>query len=97
MQLLYSSEVAGIRSNEEHSCGAVLHLQQMRNAITVRLPAELAEWLESTAAKTGVSQGNFIRQQLENARDLEDRPFLRLAGRIAGPAKLSSRKGFSET
>jgi predicted DNA-binding protein len=69
----------------------------MRNAITVRLPEELAEWLEATAAKTGVSQGKFIREQLEKARVVEERPFLRLAGRIAGPANLSARKGFSKS
>ncbi|MCZ2148889.1 MAG: ribbon-helix-helix domain-containing protein [Bryobacterales bacterium] len=68
----------------------------MRNTITVRLPEDLAEWLESTAAKTGVSQSRIIRDQLEKARKVEDRPFLRLAGRVAGPADLSTRKGFSK-
>jgi predicted DNA-binding protein len=67
----------------------------MGNTISVRLPDDLAEWLTSTAARTGVSQGKIIRQQLEKARDLEDRPFLHLAGKIAGPADLSSRKGFA--
>lgn len=68
----------------------------MRNTITVRLPDDLAEWLESTAASTGVSQGRIIREQLEKARTQEDKPFLRLAGRISGPAGLSLRKGFSK-
>ena len=68
----------------------------MRNTITVRLPDELAEWLETTAASTGVSQGKIIREQLERARGAEDRPFLRLAGKAAGPPNLSSRKGFSK-
>jgi Ribbon-helix-helix protein, copG family len=45
-----------------------LHSEQMRNTISVRLPEELAEWLESTAAKAGVSQGKVIRDQLEKAR-----------------------------
>lgn len=67
----------------------------MGNTISVRLPDDLAEWLTTTAARTGVSQGKIIRQQLEKARELEDRPFLRLAGKIAGPADLSSRKGFT--
>lgn len=67
----------------------------MSNTITVRLPDELAEWLEATAARTGVSQGKIIREQLEKARGEEERPFLRLAGKVAGPADLSSRKGFS--
>ena len=68
----------------------------MRNAITVRLPEELAEWLESAAAKAGVSQGSIIRDQLEKARTLEDRPFLRLAGKISADPRLSLRKGFSK-
>ena len=68
----------------------------MRNTITVRLPEELAEWLETTAARSGISQGRIIRDQLEKARDREDRSFLRLAGKVAGPKDLSSRKGFSK-
>jgi hypothetical protein len=68
---------------------------QMRNAITVRLPEELAAWLETTANRTGLSQGRIIRDHLENARAQNKRPFLRLAGKISGPANLSSRKGFS--
>lgn len=74
----------------------VLHLEQMSNTITVRLPDELIEWLKTTAAQTGVSQGSIIRSQLEKARALEERPFLRLAGRIAADPRLSSRKGFSK-
>lgn len=68
----------------------------MRNTITVRLPDELADWLETTAARTGVSQGRIIRDELEKARSREERPFLRLAGKVAGPPDLSSRKGFSK-
>jgi predicted DNA-binding protein len=67
----------------------------MRSTITVRLPDELAEWLEATATQTGVSQGKIIREQLEKARGKEERPFLRLAGKVSGPADLSSRRGFS--
>jgi hypothetical protein len=66
----------------------------MRNTITVRLPDDLAEWLETTAVKSGVSQGKIIRDQLEKARTIEERPFLRLAGRISAPSDLSTRKGF---
>lgn len=67
----------------------------MRNTFTVRLPDEIAEWLKATASKTGVSQGSIIRSQLEKARLLEERPFLRLAGRVSGDPRLSLRKGFS--
>jgi len=74
----------------------VVHLEQMRNTISVRLPEELAAWLESTASKAGVSQGKLIRDRLEEVRAREDRPFLRLAGKVSGHANLSLRKGFSK-
>ena len=73
----------------------MLHFVQMSNTITVRLPEDLAEWLEHTARKTGLPKGRIIREELEKARKSANRPFLRLAGAIAGPAGLSVRKGFS--
>jgi len=68
----------------------------MRDTITVRLPEDLAQWLENTAARTGVSQGRIIREQLEKARTVEKQRFLHLAGKVSGPADLSMRKGFSK-
>ena len=73
----------------------VLHFEQMSNAITVRLPEDLAEWLETAARKTGIPKGRIVRQELEKARNAAKRPFLRWAGAIAGPSDLSMRKGFS--
>ena len=73
----------------------MLHLEQMSNTITVRIPSELAQWLDETARKTGVPKGRIIRDELEKARKSESQPFMRLAGAIAGPANLSVRKGFS--
>jgi predicted transcriptional regulator len=73
----------------------VLRLEQMSNTITVRLPEDLAEWLDQAARRTGVPKGRIIREELEKARSAPRRPFLRLAGAVAGPADLSSRKGFS--
>ncbi|HLN02436.1 MAG TPA: ribbon-helix-helix protein, CopG family [Bryobacteraceae bacterium] len=67
----------------------------MSNTLTIRLPDDLAEWLTQTARETGVPRGRIIREQLEQARSAENRPFLRLAGLVAGPADLSTRKGFS--
>jgi predicted transcriptional regulator len=67
----------------------------MSNAITVRLPEDLAKWLELTALKTGLPKGRIVREELEKARNSANRPFLRLAGAVAGPADLSMRKGFS--
>jgi predicted transcriptional regulator len=74
---------------------AVLHSQQMGNTISVRLPADLAAWLDENARKTGMARGRIIREELEKARRSEARPFLRLAGAGTGPADLSSCKGFS--
>ena len=67
----------------------------MSNAITVRLPEDLAEWLELAARKTGLPKGRVIREALEKARNSGRRPFLHLAGAIAGPCDLSMRRGFS--
>jgi predicted transcriptional regulator len=72
-----------------------LHSEQMSNAFTVRLPEDLAEWLSGTACRTGMSKSGIIRGALEKALRSPRRPFLRLAGTVAGPAGLSSRKGFS--
>ncbi|TMB43858.1 MAG: ribbon-helix-helix protein, CopG family [Deltaproteobacteria bacterium] len=70
----------------------------MRQTITVRLSQELAAWLEDVAAKTGVSQGKIIRDQLEKAKAKgSGQPFMRLAGAVRGPRNLSSRKGFSRS
>jgi hypothetical protein len=69
----------------------------MSHTITVRLNKELATWLEETAAKTGVSQGQLVREQLEKARaSTSSRAFMQLAGVVRGlPKDLSKRKGFS--
>ena len=68
----------------------------MSQTITVRLNKELSVWLEKTAARIGVSQGQIVREQLEKAKsDNGDRPYMRLAGIMSGPADLSQRKGYS--
>jgi hypothetical protein len=68
----------------------------MGHTLTIRLPKELAEWLEDEAAKTDVSQGQIVREQLEKARATAAQPFMRLAGSIRGARDLSTRKGFSK-
>jgi predicted transcriptional regulator len=73
----------------------VLHFEQMSNTITVRLPEDLAEWLETVARKAGIPKGRIVREELEKARNAAKRPFLRWAGAITGPSDLSMRKGFS--
>ena len=49
----------------------------MSHVITIRLNKELAVWLEQAAAKTGVSLGQLIRDQLEKTKASEvDEDFL---------------------
>jgi predicted DNA-binding protein len=67
----------------------------MSNTITVRLPDDLAEWLNSTAAQSGVPKGKIIREQLERARAEGEPRFLRLAGKVSRAPNQSMRKGYS--
>lgn len=70
----------------------------MSHTLTIRLTKELAEWLEQAAGKSGRSQGEIVRDQLEQAKaHAAGRPFMRLAGSVRGPRDLSSRKGFSRS
>ena len=68
----------------------------MGNTIAVRLPEDLAAWLEAASRKAGVPKGWIIGDQLELARRREKQPFLRLAGSVEGPRDLSTHKGFSK-
>ena len=68
----------------------------MSQTLTIRLTKDLADWLEQTAAETGRSQGQIVRDHLEQARTGgSGRPFMRLAGTVRGATDLSTRKGFS--
>jgi hypothetical protein len=70
----------------------------MSNTITVRVPKSLAAWLQEKSARTGLSQGRIIREQLERVRQRDNgaRSFVRLAGIIrGGPRDVSTRKGYS--
>ena len=68
----------------------------MGHTITIRMPEDLARWLADTADRTGVAQGQIVREHLEHARSTgQGRPYMRLAGAADGPRDLSSRKGFS--
>jgi predicted DNA-binding protein len=67
----------------------------MSNTISIRLPEELAEWLDQTARKTGVPKGRIVREQLERAKNSKEPGFLRWAGAVDGPEDLSQRKGFA--
>ncbi len=74
----------------------MLHYFHMGHTLTIRLQKELAEWLQDEATKTGVSQGQIVREQLEKARAGAVQPFMRLAGSVRGARDLSTRKGFSK-
>lgn len=69
----------------------------MSQTITIRLNKELSSWLEETASRTGLSQGQIVRDQLEKAKSARaEKPFMRLAGSLRGlPRDLSRRKGYS--
>ncbi len=68
----------------------------MGHTITIRLGKELAAWLEETASRSGVPQGQIVREQLEKAKAASGRrSFMRLAGAVTGPRTLSRGKGFS--
>lgn len=69
----------------------------MGHTLTIRVTKDLADWLEETAKRTGVSQGKIVRDQLEKARSgRSGQSFLRLAGCVDGARDLSTRKGFSK-
>jgi hypothetical protein len=67
----------------------------MSNTLTIRLPDDLAQWLEEASRKSGIPRGRIVKMELERAQKDSGRPFMRLAGTIDGPPDLSSRKGFS--
>ena len=75
----------------------VLQFSQMSNTLTIRLPQDLASWLDETARKSGISRGRIVRMELERARKTSNQrqPFMHLIGSIEGPPDLSMRKGFS--
>jgi hypothetical protein len=71
----------------------------MSNTVTIRVPKSLAAWLREKSGRTGISQGQMVREQLERARaaDKGTKKFMRLAGSIrGGPRDLSTRKGYSK-
>src|SRR5688572_4265397 len=43
----------------------IFQLRHMSHTITIRLTKQLADWLEDTARRAGVSQGQVVRDQLE--------------------------------
>ena len=69
----------------------------MRNTLSIRLPKELAHWVQQTAEQTGLTQGEVVRQQLEKARsNTANKPWMALAGAVRGSRDLSMREGFGK-
>lgn len=76
----------------------MLQIWHMSNTLTLRLPRDLATWLELAARRSGLPRGRIIREQLEKARAAEPgQGYMRLAGCVRGPAGLSARKGFARS
>jgi predicted transcriptional regulator len=70
----------------------------MSTTLSLRLPEELAQWVEENARVTGRSQGSLVKDALERVRQADaSKSFLSLAGSIEGPKNLSQRKGFSRS
>jgi predicted transcriptional regulator len=71
----------------------------MSHTVTVRLPEDLANWLQDIARARGLSQSQIIKDQLEKARQAAPvRPFMKSAGSIRDlPRDLSQRKGYSRS
>jgi hypothetical protein len=70
----------------------------MSKTVTIRLPEELAAWLEQASKQSGIPKGRIVREQLEKAREGGKQPsFMRLAGTVRGARDLSGRKGFSRS
>lgn len=85
-----------VTRRNEQPFRSVLHFCPMSRTITIRLTAELAEWLEERRRETGLPVSRIIRQELERAKsEVGNQPYLRHAGKISGPPDLSSRKGFT--
>jgi len=67
----------------------------MSTTLSIRLPDELARWVEEQAKATGRSRGSLVKEAIERARQAKTKPFMNLAGTLEGPPDLSERKGFT--
>ena len=78
--------------------GRCIHICTMSHTLSVRVPDELADWLEAAAKRMGLSRGELVREQLEKARHetTDAQPFMSLAGTVSLDPKLSARKGFAK-
>jgi predicted DNA-binding protein len=68
----------------------------MSTTLSIRLPDDLARWVEEKSQASGKSKGCLVKEALELIQIKEAKPFMRLAGKVNGAADLSSRKGFAK-
>lgn len=68
----------------------------MSVTVTLRLPEELAAWLQETARTTGLPMNRIVREHLQRAKEQQnEKPYMKLAGKLKGlPRDLSMREGF---
>ena len=65
------------------------------STVTIQLPEEHALWLKERAVKTGRSQDEIVREQIEEAMaKVPNRAWRKYIGCIDGPEDLSTREGF---
>ena len=74
----------------------VIHNYQMSHTISIRITEDLLSWVKEKSERTGISQGEIIRQALERNRSLEQ-GFMELSGALSLAKNLSQRKGFSKS
>ena len=74
----------------------VVQIGRMSTKLSIRLPDELARWIEKKAQASGRSKGILVKEALELIQVKEAKPFMRLAGKVKGASDLSSRKGFAK-
>ena len=75
----------------------VVHSWRMSTTLSIRLPDDLARWVEDQAKATGRSRGSLVKEAIERARQAKTKPFMSLAGALDGPTDLSERKGFARS
>ena len=93
-ELVFCPSTRSLR--EVDSDESVVHRWSMSTTLSVRLPEDLARWVEEKSLASGRSRGSLVKEALERIRFKEAKPFMHLAGSVKGPADLSTRKGFSK-
>ena len=66
------------------------------STITIQLPEQHALWLKEHAVKTGRTQDDILREQIEEAMArVPNKAWMKYIGCIDGPEDLSTREGFA--